>query len=116
MLELVDLDRKLPKKTYQDRIPNLEHRLHQLQQACWKEGLATLLVFDGWTSSGKSSAIQKLTARLEPRGFDLHTIVGPRTQELQLPWLWRFWNKIPDYGHMAIFQRSWYRRVLTERV
>ncbi|MEM8996265.1 MAG: hypothetical protein AAGF23_15870 [Acidobacteriota bacterium] len=116
MLELVDLHLKLSKKTYQSRISALQTRLHQLQQACWKEGLATLLVFDGWTAAGKSSAIQKLTARLEPRGFDVHTIVGPRTRERQLPWLWRFWNMIPNYGHMAMFQRSWYRRVLTERI
>ena len=116
MLEHIDLGRKASKADYKRRLPTLQSRLHQLQQACWQNGLASLLVFDGWTSSGKDTAIQKLTERLEPRGFDVHTIVGPRSFERQMPWLWRFWNKVPDYGHMAIFRRSWNRRVLVERV
>ncbi len=116
MLEHIDLHRKSSKAEYKKRLPSLQSRLHQLQQACWQNKLASLLVFDGWTTSGKDTAIQKLTERLEPRGFDLHTIVGPRSLERHMPWLWRFWNKVPHYGHMAIFRRSWNRRVLVERV
>lgn len=116
MLEHIDLSQKTPKAEYKRRLPALQSRLHQLQQACWQNGLASLLVFDGWTASGKDSSIQKLTERLEPRGFDVHTVVAPRTFERPMPWLWRFWNKVPDYGHMAIFRRSWNRRVLVERV
>lgn len=116
MLEHIDLGRKTSKAEYKATLPPLQDRLHQLQQACWQAGLASLLVLDGWTTAGKDSSIQKLTERLEPRGFDVHTIVGPRTLELHMPWLWRFWNKVPRYGHMAIFRRSWNRRVLIDRV
>ena len=116
MLEQIDLNRKSPKAEYKERLPALQNRLHQLQRACWQHRVSSLLVFDGWTASGKDSSIQKLTERLEPRGFHLHTIVSPRTLERQMPWLWRFWNKVPDYGQMAIFRRSWNRRVLVERV
>lgn len=116
MLEQVDLGLQLNKNDYQKRLPPLRTRLHQMQQACWASGLASLVVVEGWTFSGKGSLIQKLTQKLEPRGFDLHTTVGPRSQEMAMPWLWRFWGKVPDYGHIAIFDRSWYRRVLAERV
>lgn len=116
MLEQVDLGLSLNKTDYQTQLPPLQNRLHEIQQACWAAGLASLVVFEGWTFSGKGSMIQKLTQKLEPRGFDLFTTVGPRSQEMAMPWLWRFWNKIPDYGRIAIFDRSWYRRVLTERV
>ncbi len=116
MLEQIDLSRKSSKADYKKRLPVLQSRLHQLQRACWQHGVSSLLVLDGWTASGKDSSIQKLTERLEPRGFQLHTIVAPRTLERQMPWLWRFWNKVPDYGQMAIFRRSWNRRVLVERV
>ncbi len=116
MLEHLDLNFKLSKKQYQERLPILQRRLHQLQQACWNQQLASVLVFEGWDAAGKLSTIRKLTEWLEPRGFDMHATVAARSTELQMPWLWRFWIKVPDYGHMAIFERSWYRRVLIERV
>ncbi len=116
MLEKIDLSRTLPKKKYKTRLLKLQNRLHQVQRACWNEGLSSVLVFEGWEAAGKGSAIRKVTERLEPRGFDLHSVVAPRTVELQMPWLYRFWSKVPSYGHMAIFHRSWYSRVLGERV
>lgn len=116
MLEQTDLSRSLPKKSYKSRLPSLQNRLHQLQQACWEANLASVLVVEGWDAAGKGSTIRKLTERLEPRGFDVHTTVAARSAEQQLPPLWPFWRKVPDYGHMAIFHRSWYSRVLMERV
>jgi polyphosphate kinase 2 (PPK2 family) len=73
-------------------------------------------VFEGWSASGKGSTINMLTERLEPRGFRLHVIRPPRTSEARMPWLWRFWLRTPNYGEMAIFDQSWYRRVLVKRV
>ena len=116
MLEQINLNRKLSKEEYKAKKPALQRYLHQLQRACWESGVASLIVFEGWNTSGKGSIIRKLTERLEPRGFDLHSAVAARSYELQLPWLWRFWAKLPNYGHMAIFDRSWYRRVLVERL
>jgi polyphosphate kinase 2 (PPK2 family) len=116
MLEKVDLNRALPKEEYKSRLPGLQDRLYELQLAASETGLPSLIVFEGWDASGKGTCINELTGRLEPRAFRLYAIREPRTQELHLPWLYRFWERIPNYGQMAIFDRSWYRRVLDERV
>ncbi len=116
MLEKVGLDAKLPKSDYKKRKPALQNRLLRVQRACWHQGLGSLIVFEGWNSAGRVAGIGKLTERLEPRGFELHEIREPRSTELALPWLWRFWQRLPNYGQMAIFDRSWYQRVMAERV
>lgn len=116
MLENVNLTLKLPKAEYKRRLPVLQGRLHQLQHACRDAGLATIVVFEGWDAAGKGTAIRKLTQKLEPRAFEVHSIQAPRTTELHLPWLWRFWRRLPTWGTMGIFDRSWYGRVLIERV
>ena len=116
MLEALDLSQSLSKAQYKKRLPRMQHRLHRLQRACWECKLATIVVFEGWDAAGKGTAISKLTQRLEPRGFSLYAIQEPRTFELHLPWMWRFWVKVPNWGEIAIFDRSWYGRVLVERV
>lgn len=116
MLEKVDLTRKFPKKDFQRLLPQLQRRLYDLQKACWDNKIPSAIVFAGWDAAGKGSAISTLTAKLDPRGFKLHAIQAPRTYELNHPWLWRYWLRIPNYGEMAIFDRSWYGRVLVERV
>ncbi|MBN1963151.1 MAG: hypothetical protein JW910_00790 [Anaerolineae bacterium] len=116
MLEKVDLSRKLSKKAYRSQRPRLRRRLYDLQKACWDHGIPTAIVFAGWDAAGKGSTIAEITARLDPRGFKLYPIQAPRTFEMNHPWLWRFWLKTPNKGEMAIFDRSWYGRVLVERV
>lgn len=116
MLEALDLSRELSKIDYHEQLPELQRRLHQLQRSCWEEKLATIVVLEGWDASGKGSVISKITRRLEPRGFSLHAIREPRTFESLLPWMWRLWAKLPNWGEIAIFDHSWYSRVLEERV
>jgi len=116
MLEKIDLNRKLPKEEYKALIPRLQRRLYDLEKACWDAKLPSVIVFEGWDAAGKGTSINLLTSRLDPRGFKLYPIQGARTFETHLPWLWRFWLKLPNYGEMAIFDRSWYGRVLVERV
>lgn len=116
MLEKIDLTRKLSKGEYKAVKPGLQRRLYDLQKACWDAQIPSIIVFEGWDAAGKGTAINLLTSRLDPRGFKLYPIQAPRTYETLLPWLWRFWLKIPSYGEMAIFDRSWYGRVLVERV
>ncbi len=115
MLEQLNLTLVCSKTEYKHRLSALQRRLHQLQQACWEARLATVIVFEGWDAVGKGGIIRKLSERLEPRGFDLHSIVEPRTHEQQLPWLCRFWIKLPRYGHMAIFDHSWYQEVVSDQ-
>lgn len=116
MLEKLDLSLRLSKAEYKTRLPALQGRLHQLQRACRKAEIATLVVFEGWDMAGKGSSIRKLTEKIEPRACEVHAIQAPRTRAQQLPWLWRFWQLLPNWGHIGIFDRSWYGRVLIERV
>jgi polyphosphate kinase 2 (PPK2 family) len=116
MLEQLDLKKKLPKRAYKARMPALRDRLYDLQKACWDAGIPSLVLFEGWDAAGKGTTINRLTQRLDPRGFKLYAIREARTYEKHMPWLWRFWLKLPSYGQMAIFDRSWYGRVLVERV
>jgi polyphosphate kinase 2 (PPK2 family) len=116
MLEKIDLTRKLSKKEYKAQLPRLQRRLYDLEKACWDAKISSVILFEGWDASGKGTSINLLTSRLDPRGFKLYPIQAPRTFETHLPWLWRFWLKLPNYGEMAIFDRSWYGRVLVERL
>ncbi len=116
MLEKVDLTKRLTKKEYKARLPYLRARLYDLQKACWDAGIPTVILFEGWDAAGKGTSINLLTQRLDPRGFKLYAIQAPRTYETHMPWLWRFWLKLPNHGEVAIFDRSWYGRVLVERV
>jgi polyphosphate kinase 2 (PPK2 family) len=116
MLETVDLTRAISKEEYKARLPALQASLYDLQLRTSEAGLASVIVFEGWEAAGKGTCINVLTSRLEPRAFRLHVIQEPRTHELHMPWLYRFWHLVPNYGQMAMFDRSWYRRVLEERV
>jgi polyphosphate kinase 2 (PPK2 family) len=116
MLEKIDLTKKLPKKEYKVQMPVLRNRLYDLQKACWDAKIPSIILFEGWDAAGKGTTINILTQRLDPRGFKLHAIQAPRTYETHMPWLWRFWLKLPNYGEMGIFDRSWYGRVGVERV
>lgn len=116
MLDKIDLQRKLSRESYDKLLPRLQRRLYDLEKACWDNQIASIFVFEGWDASGKGSAISTVTARLDPRGFKVHSIRAPSTYESMRPWLWRFWQRLPNYGEMAIFEGSWYGRILIERV
>jgi len=116
MLEKIDLTRDVNKKTYKSWMPLLEERLFEVQKASWDAQLPVIILFEGWDAAGKGTSIQKLTSAIDPRGYKLYPIRAARTYEKKRPWLWRFWTKIPARGEWAIFDRSWYGRVLVERV
>lgn len=116
MLEKIDLTKRLSKQEYKEQLPYLRNRLYDLQKACWDANIPSVVLFEGWDAAGKGTSINLLTQRLDPRGFKLYAIQEARTFEKHMPWLWRFWLKLPNYGEIAIFDRSWYGRVLVERV
>jgi polyphosphate kinase 2 (PPK2 family) len=116
MLEKIDLTRELGKKEYKRRLPELQNHLYAVQKASWDAKIPVIILFEGWDASGKGTSIQTLTSRLDPRGFKLSPIRAARTSEKKQPWLWRFWLRIPGRGEWAIFDRSWYGRVLVERI
>jgi len=116
VLEHIDLGCSLAPKEYERELRSLQVRLHGLQRASDAAKLSTVIVFEGWDASGKGTAIRKLSERLEPRAMEIFATREARTREKQLPWLARFWAMLPSYGSMAIFDRSWYGRVLVERM
>ncbi len=115
MLDQIDLDRSIKKRDYKQRLPDLQQHLYALEQTLLEARIPTLIIFEGWATTSKINAIGVLMRRLDPRGVRVHSITPPRTHEMQYPWLHRFWLKTPGYGQMAIFDRSWYRQVLTQR-
>lgn len=115
MLDQIDLELKLSKGAYRQRLEDLQARLYDMEQAMLESKVPVAVVFEGWAGTAKVRTISVLTRRLDPRGVRVHPITPPRTYETQYPWLYRFWLKIPSYGQVAIFDRSWYRQALAER-
>ncbi len=116
MLEQVDLTLSLSKQDYRQRLLDLQMRLYDMEQALFEARIPALFAFEGWAGAAKVRTISVITRRLDPRGVRVYSITPPRTYEMQYPWLYRFWLKTPSYGQIAIFDRSWYRHVLGERV
>ncbi|MFZ4655393.1 MAG: polyphosphate kinase 2 family protein [Caldilineaceae bacterium] len=115
MLEQADLTLMLAKKAYKQILPLQMERLLDLERLIYEQKRPVMIVFEGWDAAGKGTTIRALTEPLDPRGFKVLPTNAPRTHEQQKPWLWRFWMQIPRHGQIAIFDRSWYGRVLVER-
>jgi polyphosphate kinase 2 (PPK2 family) len=116
MLELVDLTKSISKPLYEQVFPDLEARVGACQRAARASRVPVVIVFEGWDAAGKGKLINRLTQALDPRGFKVYPISAPNDEEQYYPWLWRFWRALPAAGKLAIFDRSWYGRVLVERV
>jgi len=94
----------------------LEGRLEILQAAHIIHGQRSVIMFEGWDAAGKGGIIQRLTASLDPRYFEVWPIAAPTDEEKARHFLWRFWKRLPGNREISIFDRSWYGRVLVERV
>jgi AMP-polyphosphate phosphotransferase len=115
MLENLDPSKRLRRKEWEERREALYRRLKTLQALACHAGMPTIVLFEGWEVAGKGPCIAALTEALDPRGFKAWPIRAAQAHELDYPWLWRFWMKLPPRGEIAIFDRSWYRRPLVER-
>lgn len=116
MLELLDLSKSLSKAEYQARLEPLQDELHSLQLQALDQQRPIVIVYEGWDAAGKGGNIRRLTERLDPRFLTVHAISKPTPEELARHYLWRFWTKLPPRGNLVIFDRSWYGRVLVERI
>src|SRR5262249_4640725 len=94
----------------------LEMELGECQRKARAAGLPVIVVFEGWDASGKGTAINRVCLAIDPRGFKVYPVKPPDKIERFHPWMWRFWNSLPPAGDWSIFDRSWYRRVLDERI
>ena len=116
MLETLNLGLKLGRKEYERKRDELQNRLHLLGFEVYQQKRPVMIVFEGWDASGKGGAIKRLTEKLDPRGFVVWPIAAPHGDDKERHYLYRFWRRLPEQGQIAIFDRSWYGRVLVERV
>ena len=116
MLEKLDLKKKLTDKQYDEQLGKVQVRLRELEFQIYKKQVPVLCVFEGWDAAGKGGAIKRVTEILDPRGFTVSSFAAPRGEEKSHHYLWRFWKNLPRAGHVAIWDRSHYGRVLVERV
>ena len=116
MLEKFDLNNVIDKEEYQSRIGALKPRIGLLQRRARELELPVVIVFEGWSAAGKGTIMNDLILSMDPRGFNVFSTQPPTEEEILRPFLWRFWTKLPDKGRIALFDRSWYGRVLRERV
>lgn len=115
MLEKMDLTKKMDKETYKAKMEELQAKLGELQRECKNLEIPVMIAFEGFDAAGKGSQIAELIQALDPRGFEVHAVKQESENERMHPFLWRFWTKTPENGRIAIYDSSWYRRVLVER-
>ena len=116
MLETVDLSQSVDRSDYKKLVIPLQNKLHLLGFQTYQQKRPVAMVFEGWDAAGKGGAVQRLTEKLDPRGYVVVPIKAPDGDEKDHHYLWRFWRRLPEAGQISIFDRSWYGRVLVERV
>ena len=115
-LDRVDLSLSLNPEEYNIRIKRAQTTLRELEHEIYRHRIPVVIVYEGWDAAGKGGNIRRLTKNLDPRGYEVVPIAAPNDAEKAHHYLWRFWAQMPKAGHIAIFDRSWYGRVLVERV
>ncbi|MCG3172177.1 MAG: Polyphosphate:AMP phosphotransferase [Myxococcota bacterium] len=116
-LDNVNLKEEVPgKDAYEAELKDLQKQMLVEQIRLFHGRRRAIIVFEGWDAAGKGGSIRRLTERLDPRGCHVHPIGAPTQEEKRHHYLWRFFHKLPEPGCIAIFDRSWYGRVLVERV
>ena len=109
-------NKEMSKDEYQKELEKYQTKLGELQIEMFKRGIAAVIGFEGWDAGGKGGAIRRITAAMDPLGYSVHPVASPNVVERQFNHLWRFWIHLPEPGHVAIFDRTWYGRVMVERI
>jgi len=116
VLDNLDLSQKVSDDDFDKELAEKQARLNLLQRWAIKHGIATVLVLEGWDAAGKGGAIRRVTGSLDARDYQVIPIAAPTDEERAHHYMWRFWRYLSRRGHLTIFDRSWYGRVLVERV
>ena len=116
VLDGVDLNKTMTKAAYKKKLKELQGRMEKLHSKMYHKRIPVVLAFEGWDAAGKGGAIRRLTETLDPRGYEVVPTAAPNDIEKAHHYLWRFWNSMPKAGHIAIFDRTWYGRVMVERI
>lgn len=118
MLETVDLSLKLDRADYRRQLIKLQVQLRELAFRLYQQRRTLVVVYEGWDAGGKGGNIRRVTEKLDPRGYQVYSIAAPSGEDKTHHYLWRFWRRLspPQEKQILIFDRSWYGRVLVERV
>ena len=116
VLSKVDLSKAIAKAEYKEKLDKYQSKLSVLQYEMYKKGIPSVFGFEGWDAGGKGGAIRRLTAALDPLGYSVNPVAAPNIVENSFHYLWRFWTHFPKRGEIAIFDRTWYGRVMVERI
>ena len=115
-LRKTDVSLTLSKGEYLKKLESNQARMQELHNELYRLRIPVVIVYEGWDASGKGGNIRRLTEKMDPRGYEVIPVSAPNDVEKAHHYLWRFWNEFPKAGHVTIFDRSWYGRVLVERV
>jgi polyphosphate kinase 2 (PPK2 family) len=116
MLETLDLTRKLDRSAYVRELTRRQIQLRELGYQVYLQKRPVVILFEGWDAAGKGGAIKRITEKLDPRGYVVYPISAPHGDDKTHHYLYRFWRRLPECGQIAVFDRSWYGRVMVERV
>lgn len=112
----ISLDKTLTETEYREQLKACQNRLRELHNELYRKKIPVIIAYEGWDAAGKGGNIKRIAAALDPRGYEVHPIASPEPHEKARHYLWRFWNRLPKDGHIAIFDRTWYGRVMVERL
>ena len=116
MLDTIDLTLALDRDTYVREITRHQLALRELGYQVYIQKRPVVIVYEGWDAAGKGGNIKRVTEKLDPRGYVVHPIAAPQGEDKTHHYLYRFWRRLPERGQIAIFDRSWYGRVMVERI
>jgi polyphosphate kinase 2 (PPK2 family) len=116
MLDTIDMTVSLEGEEYSKALVKYQVGLYKLAYQVYVQQRPVILLFEGWDAAGKGGAIRRVTEKIDPRGYAVYPIAAPKGDDATHHYLWRFWNRLPEMGQIAIFDRSWYGRVMVERI
>jgi polyphosphate:AMP phosphotransferase len=109
-------DKTMSEETYREELSRLQKELNHLHYELYRRKIPVIIAYEGWDAAGKGGNIKRVAGALDPRGYEVHPIASPEPHEKARHFLWRFWTRLPKTGHIAIFDRTWYGRVMVERL
>lgn len=112
----IDLNKTMSDEEYKQELKACQDRLKELHNILYRKKIPVIIGYEGWDAAGKGGNIRRVSAALDPRGFEVMPIASPEPHEKARHFLWRFWTRLPKTGHITIFDRTWYGRVMVERL
>ena len=109
-------DKVLTDEEYKEKLDALQKELNKLHNELYRKKIPVIIAYEGWDAAGKGGNIKRIASALDPRGYEVQPIASPEPHEKARHFLWRFWTRLPKDGHIAIFDRTWYGRVMVERL